>query len=398
MTSSSHLLFFSPAPLRKMYHRMPITTSSSLSLNRIERRRGKQDRGRRKRIDKSYLTCNALPTLVPNENGVDFSLKNASLDAMAKVEEFWDSVGNNVESWLNGSLGTQIQNIFKSSALLDDISNVFEQKMKQVHTILETDTVQLIMNAINSPENISKTSLEAFGNLQATFKDQGIDVFHIKNTIDRIITFTIDSDEIDFEKLKIASERVLEAMNDFAINVYSNQLQSLTAESHKIYIPTNIDWTSFYNHIISFSYSLSIPSNPGSLISYAVIFAIICVVSNINADADSRSGVESGTDSLPYYYDSEAIRQYYQKRPVTVLLRVMAVLLESSPVILMLNQKKTRETTKNSHGSLTGSLEQSDYKNNDIDDQDELISKKIVHVLTKLGPTFIKAGQAASIR
>ena len=177
--------------------------------------------------------------------------------------------------------------------------------------------------------------------------------------------------------VKLASELDIDARTE----AVSNQLQSVM-DASKMWNDTDID--DVVNAVTTLSDKLGTAirgAESGDVSSLALLvasFAAIVLVSSINSGTRSTRGnrmqgtstssrstsVVSAADALPFEYDPQKIENYFRRRPIAVLRRLTTVLVEAAPVLL---QKRR--------------------------DPEDLVQR-----LTRLGPTFIKAGQAASIR
>ncbi|KAI5067323.1 hypothetical protein GOP47_0017851 [Adiantum capillus-veneris] len=90
-----------------------------------------------------------------------------------------------------------------------------------------------------------------------------------------------------------------------------------------------------------------------------------------------QSDAEDAEEALPLHYDTEAISEYYTKRPLLVLSRACFVLLECSIVLVNILMDNALGKAKQN---------------------ESLRASQLVNLITRLGPTAVKVGQALSIR
>lgn len=103
----------------------------------------------------------------------------------------------------------------------------------------------------------------------------------------------------------------------------------------------------------------------------AVVGSSVVTVNNNN----DRSSEEK--DTLPLRYDPEAIAAYFEKRPLAVVSRLLEVILDCSYIALGLASDSATDKVK-------------------VNEKQR--ATEFVDLITKLGPTTIKIGQALSIR
>ncbi|MCO5553207.1 hypothetical protein L7F22_006728 [Adiantum nelumboides] len=90
-----------------------------------------------------------------------------------------------------------------------------------------------------------------------------------------------------------------------------------------------------------------------------------------------HSDAEDVEKVLPLHYDSKAISEYYTKRPLLVLSRACFILLECSIILVNILMDNALGKTKQN---------------------ESLRASQLVNLITRLGPTAVKVGQALSIR
>ena len=126
--------------------------------------------------------------------------------------------------------------------------------------------------------------------------------------------------------------------------------------------------------------ALTPPSGSGeAALAAAVAFAGVRVVQSLRSAGEDPAATSAG-DELPPYYDPAAAERYFSKRKGLVLRRVVEILAGSAEFLLSLKTE----------GNLDG--------NPVSDETRQRQAVQLRELLSYLGPTFVKAGQALSIR
>merc|ERR1712176_999413 len=115
----------------------------------------------------------------------------------------------------------------------------------------------------------------------------------------------------------------------------------------------------------------------GESAAVAILVAVgLKVIQSVGSSKPSTGGAPSDSESLPSYYDPEAAERYFSKRKGLVLKRVFEILSGSASFLISLKtegQEVSAETRQKQ-------------------------AVQLRELLAYLGPTFVKAGQALSIR
>merc|ERR1712176_713704 len=115
----------------------------------------------------------------------------------------------------------------------------------------------------------------------------------------------------------------------------------------------------------------------GESAAVAILVAVgLKVIQSVGSSKPSTGGAPSDSESLPSYYDPEAAERYFSKRKGLVLKRVFEILFGSAEFLISLKTEgqDVSEGTRQKQ------------------------AVQLRELLTFLGPTFVKAGQALSIR
>lgn len=125
-----------------------------------------------------------------------------------------------------------------------------------------------------------------------------------------------------------------------------------------------------------YSSELRIVSTSATSLPIAAAAALVAVVgSSVVTVTNNKTSEEK--DTLPLRYDPEAIAAYFEKRPLAVVSRLLEVILDCSYFVLGLAIDSATATVK---------------------ENEKQRAAEVVDLITKLGPTTIKIGQALSIR
>lgn len=134
------------------------------------------------------------------------------------------------------------------------------------------------------------------------------------------------------------------------------------------------------------SLSMAISEQPGALplvaggggALLAIALARAVAVSGAGRrDLGKRVGQPARGDELPLRYDPDAIAAYFRRRPLPVIARSLRILAECSVLVAQIYIDRARGRAR----------------------ENELLrAKQMVDLITSLGPTAIKVGQALSIR
>lgn len=123
-----------------------------------------------------------------------------------------------------------------------------------------------------------------------------------------------------------------------------------------------------------YSSELRIVSTSAASLPIAAAAALVAVVGSSVVTVNKTSEEK---DTLPLRYDPEAIAAYFKKRPLAVVSRLLEVILDCSYFALGLAIDSATSTVK---------------------ENEKQRAAEFVDLITKLGPTTIKIGQALSIR
>ena len=120
--------------------------------------------------------------------------------------------------------------------------------------------------------------------------------------------------------------------------------------------------------------------------------------------------------SLPRSYERQAVRDYWLKRPVSVVCRVGTIAYELTPLISSYTFDKyirptidillLKDTTDSSNGNdsfggdttISSSLRPSSSSSSETSVREKVQAMELREALTNLGPAFVKAGQQLAIR
>lgn len=129
--------------------------------------------------------------------------------------------------------------------------------------------------------------------------------------------------------------------------------------------------------IYSNKLSMSAISTSTSPLPIAAVAALAAVVGSSVVTVNYNNKTSKEKDTLPLRYDPEAIAAYFEKRPLAVVSRLLEVIWDCSYIALGLAI---------------------DSANAMVKENEKQRATEFVDLITKLGPTTIKIGQALSIR
>ena len=153
----------------------------------------------------------------------------------------------------------------------------------------------------------------------------------------------------------------------------------------------------------------------------SVVAACVCMETYAEyqeSNADEKHLATATTEegySLPRSYERNAVRDYWLKRPVSVVCRVGTIAYELTPLISSYTFDKyiyptidillLKDTTDGSNGrdsfggdTTSSSLRLSSSSSSETTVREKVQAMKLREALTNLGPAFVKAGQQLAIR
>lgn len=164
--------------------------------------------------------------------------------------------------------------------------------------------------------------------------------------------------------------------------------------------------------------SFALPTTLGSSIAAGSVLVLggvssIAVVMEIHSDYQERKhiaasaaadGAENTTGhgpySLPRYYDRQAVRDYWSKRPVSVVSRIGSIAFELTPIVgvyaydrLWLRRNNTDKNDTTTAAAAAASIARDHHIERETQQ-----AVNLREALTNLGPAFVKAGQQLAIR
>ncbi|KAL3677092.1 hypothetical protein R1sor_027040 [Riccia sorocarpa] len=210
------------------------------------------------------------------------------------------------------------------------------------------------------------STLEACRKLLSELSSQGLDLIHEGTTSVSVSPA--------LERLGVSAAKIVEGLGNLTTEL-SSQLGDYTAGAHfdrSALAAVEQTGAQLAAAIATYYNDLGISTSPATTATLAVAAgSAVALVSK----KDRKLFVEG--EDIPLKYDPAAITAYFKKRPLEVLARAVKIISECSALVFNILL---------------------DIKLEKYDENEKLRASQLVDLISRLGPTAIKIGQALSIR